>query len=102
MDRVFQREVVVVPGESSARSRQPAGQLAYLEQLSAARRTYRFSRNVLAFTMPLPIALAFHAQKDPEGSTWYSDGVFECASKPAIRSETPKGRTPLYGQNDRG
>lgn len=45
--------------------------------------------------MPLPIALAFQAQNDPEGSTWYSDGVFECASKPAIKSDTPNGRTPL-------
>jgi len=31
--------------------------------------TNRFSRKVFAFIMFLPIALAFHAQKDPEGST---------------------------------
>jgi hypothetical protein len=33
-------------------------------------KTNRFSRKVLALTMFLPMAEAFHAQKEPEGSTW--------------------------------
>lgn len=32
--------------------------------------THRFSRKVLALTMFLPIADAFHAQNEPDGSTW--------------------------------
>jgi len=56
--------------------------------------THRFSRNVFALVWFLPIALAFHAQNEPEGSTWYS--VWPRAlSNPATRSETPNGRTPL-------
>jgi hypothetical protein len=31
--------------------------------------TRRFSKKVLAFTIFFPIALAFQAQNDPEGST---------------------------------
>jgi hypothetical protein len=31
--------------------------------------THRFSRKVFALVIFLPIALAFHAQKEPEGST---------------------------------
>jgi hypothetical protein len=31
---------------------------------------HRFSRKVFAFVMFFPIALAFHAQKEPDGSTW--------------------------------
>jgi uncharacterized membrane protein len=31
--------------------------------------TNRFSKKVFALTMFLPIALAFHAQNEPEGST---------------------------------
>ena len=42
--------------------------------------------------MFFPIALAFHAKYDPEGSTWYSCGPLE--SNPATRSDVPKGRTP--------
>jgi len=38
--------------------------------------------------MFFPIALAFHAQYDPEGSTWYSDWP-RCESQPAMRSEIP-------------
>ncbi len=57
-------------------------------------RTYRFSRKVLPLTMFLPMALAFQAQYDPDGSTWYRDWPL-CASQPAISSEIPYGRTPL-------
>jgi uncharacterized membrane protein len=31
--------------------------------------THRFSKNVFALTMFFPFALAFQAQKEPEGST---------------------------------
>lgn len=55
---------------------------------------YRFSRNVFALTIFLPIALAFHAQNEPDGSTWYSDGPWS-ESHPATSSDTPNGRTPL-------
>lgn len=56
--------------------------------------TYRFSKNVFALTMFFPIALAFHAQNDPEGSTWYKLGPL-VASQPATKSDTPYGLTPL-------
>ena len=56
--------------------------------------TYRFSRNVFALTMFLPIALAFHAQKEPDGSTWYNVGP-RLMSQPATSNETPYGLTPL-------
>ena len=42
---------------------------AGLEQ-SRREPTHRFSRKVFALTWFLPIALAFHAQKEPDGSTW--------------------------------
>ncbi len=58
-------------------------------------RTHRFSRNVFAFTMFFPIALAFHAQNEPEGSTWYRLGP-RVISHPATNSDTPYGRTPLF------
>ena len=57
--------------------------------------TYRFSRNVFALTMFFPIALAFHAQKDPDGSTWYNVGPL-LMSQPATNNETPYGLTPLH------
>lgn len=44
--------------------------------------------------MFFPMALAFQAQNDPEGSTWYKDGPL-LMSQPATNSETPYGRTPL-------
>ena len=50
--------------------------------------TNRFSRKVLALTIFFPIALAFHAQKDPDGSTWYNMGP-RLTSQPATKSETP-------------
>jgi len=39
------------------------------EDIDTPHKPHRFSKNVLALTMFFPIALAFHAQKDPEGST---------------------------------
>lgn len=59
------------------------------------RRAYRFSKNVFAFTMFFPIALAFHAQYEPEGSTWYKHGP-RVMSHPATKRDTPYGRTPLF------
>jgi len=35
---------------------------------------YLFSKKVLALIIFLPIAVAFHGQYEPEGSTWYKDG----------------------------
>ena len=62
--------------------------------------THRFSKNVFALTMFFPIALAFHAQKEPEGSTWYKLGP-RVMSQPATNSETPYGRTPLIHDHTR-
>lgn len=85
MDRVFEREVVVIP--VGVRLSQGVIQYAmslrhpelarddasmWKAGLEQPRRepTHRFSRNVFALTWFLPIALAFHAQKEPDGSTW--------------------------------
>ena len=71
------------------------------------RRANRFSRNVLALTMFLPMLAAFHAKKEPctrlaackmrklstLGSTWKSAGLPPCM--PTTSSEMPNGRTPL-------
>jgi hypothetical protein len=48
--------------------------------------------------MFLPIAEAFHAKYEPEGSTWKRCGP--SASYPATSNETPKGRTPLCKHNE--
>jgi hypothetical protein len=64
------------------------------EDIDTPHKPHRFSKNVLALTMFFPIALAFHAQKDPEGSTWYKLGP-RLMSHPATSNDTPKGRTPL-------
>src|SRR6185437_931004 len=58
--------------------------------------THRFSRNVFALTMFFPIVDAFHAQYDPDGSTWYNPGPF--SSYPQTNNDTPNGRTPLEQQ----
>lgn len=48
----------------------------YLRNMSSTQHTttrmqaHLFSRKVLALTMFLPIADAFHAQNAPDGSTW--------------------------------
>jgi hypothetical protein len=84
MDRVLEADIVVV---SSPRSVHDAH--------ADAHTTHRFSRKVFALTMFLPIALAFHAQKEPEGSTWNKLGP-RFASQPATSSDTPYGRTPLF------
>lgn len=52
-----------------------------------------FSKNSLTVLEFRPIALAFHAEKVPEGSVWKRYGVFG-GSKPMISVEMPKGRTP--------
>lgn len=104
VDRVLEREVVVIPGRGTDSELTALIFLDNRLQLSQTSQsaliaiqptqTHRFSRNVFALTWFLPIALAFHAQNEPEGSTWYN--VWPRAlSKPATRSETPNGRTPL-------
>ena len=82
MYRVLETYVVVVPGQRLV----TASLRASLPHL--------FSKNVFAFTIFFPIALAFHAQNEPEGSTWYKLGP-RVMSHPATNSETPYGRTPL-------
>ena len=44
--------------------------------------------------MFLPIALAFQAQYDPDGSTCHNVGPL-LISHPATSKDTPYGRTPL-------
>lgn len=48
-----------------------------------------------------PIALAFQAEKVPEGSVWYSAGE-PSGLKPTIRVEMPNGRTPPLWREGRG
>jgi len=59
MNCIFQTDVVIVSvKERGIRKRKPCMIISYL-----------FSKKVFAFTIFFPIALAFQAQKDPDGST---------------------------------
>lgn len=75
MDSVLETDVVVVSADMMTNPTPRAGAASEIVERGAAIPcTYRFSRNVFALTIFLPMALAFHAQNDPDGSTWYNDG----------------------------
>lgn len=73
MDRVLERDVVVVSGTDRGKGA-VVERSALIGRLGRCKRrrpgAYLFSRKVFALTMFFPIADAFHAQNEPDGSTW--------------------------------
>lgn len=88
------RRAVWIASSSDNSSVYLSSRLISLKYDERYEKTHRFSRNVLAFTWFLPIALAFHAQNEPDGSTWYIVCPF-ALSNPATNNDTPYGLTPL-------
>jgi hypothetical protein len=66
---VFERDVVAVPVGGSSSSRHVVSINCKLT-VQRGPTTYLFSKKVFALLMFFPMALAFHAQKLPEGSIW--------------------------------
>jgi hypothetical protein len=64
MDRILQADIVIVT--SAAKEEKMRIEDSQADKVLMA---HRFSRNVFALVIFLPIALAFHAQKEPDGST---------------------------------
>ena len=64
MDRILQADIVVVPSTAKEKNLRIED-----SQVDKVLMTHRFSRNVFALVIFFPIALAFQAQKEPDGST---------------------------------
>jgi hypothetical protein len=63
MDRILQADIIIVP---STEKKNMTNEDSQADKVLMA---HRFSRNVFALVIFFPIALAFQAQKEPDGST---------------------------------
>ena len=65
MNCIFETDIVVVP----VRQEETIASLEEGKDSTVKLKTDRFSKKVFALIIFFPMALAFHAQNDPDGST---------------------------------